>query len=829
MRKFYFFLMTMLVTTAAWSQTYTWSGVPNASWTLATNWTPNRNSTTANDTLLFSAGNIVSILNVPSQTVARIRVFNGTNITLSGQAGNQTLTIGNANGAAPDLIISSGSSLTQNTTLETITLANSATADISGTLIVNGNYNTGGTSVVTTVSSSGTIDNKNTVTNTTPAKLVFNSGAIYIHNQDNGNIPDGTWNAASNCNITGVTSNAPSNTGQTFGNFTWNCAGQNAEVSTGASITDIAGNFTVTNTNNQVLRPSSGSNVTFNIGGDFVINGANAIYVVQDGDNVTNNKIYNVAGNFSLSAGTLRLTSTNSALGTSQLNVAKNFSLTGGTMTELGTGTSAVNFSGTSTQTYTSGGTIANTINFTINGGAIVDFDTSTLGGSNGTFTLSSTGKIITSNAGGIPSTILVTGTKTYSSGADYEFKGAATGVFTTSPTAATARNITINNSSSFVTLSQPMSVTGALSLQNGELHTTATNLITVVDNATANATNTSFIVGPILKKGNDDFVFPTGRTGAGLIPIKISGLSAASDFQAEHKASPATTAGATITAAGLKRVSGCEYWLLTRTGAATANVTMYWNAFSNCNSAAYVTDLSTIVAAHSNGASWDSYNNDGGTSGDAISGTVTWNNVSIFSPFALGSTSTASNPLPVLFDNVRAYEKGTGVQIEWSNLTERELINYTIERSVDGSNYSDISVVLPKSNQNDKADYVQFDATPARGANFYRIRVLQINGKLIYSKILRVETGNVKQSFGLYPNPVSGNQVTLALSGIKSGQYNVKVINSAGQQIYQKQILSQGGSISQTLQLPSAVKPGIYTMLVSSDGYMESKHFVVQ
>ncbi|MEO8403664.1 MAG: T9SS type A sorting domain-containing protein, partial [Chitinophagaceae bacterium] len=315
-----------------------------------------------------------------------------------------------------------------------------------------------------------------------------------------------------------------------------------------------------------------------------------------------------------------------------------------------------------------------------------------------------------------------------------------------------------------------------------------------------------------------------------GLIPIAIAAVSnSTTDFTAEHHAAPAASAGPTITASGLARISGCEYWVLTRVGTATANVTLYWNSFSNCNSSAYVTDLSTIVVAHSNGVSWDAYKRDGGTTGSAISGTVTWNTVNTFSPFALGSTSAAANPLPVLFDNVRAFEKGTGVQIEWSNLTERDLLNYQVEHSVNGRDYTVINQQSPKSNQNDKADYTAFDAAPASGSNFYRIKVQEVAGKIIYSKILRVEIGNVKKNIALYPNPVSGNQLTVALSGIKLGQYNVKVINASGQQVYQKALLSQGTSISQTLQLPSSVKTGIYTILVSGDDFMETQHFVVQ
>jgi hypothetical protein len=230
----------------------------------------------------------------------------------------------------------------------------------------------------------------------------------------------------------------------------------------------------------------------------------------------------------------------------------------------------------------------------------------------------------------------------------------------------------------------------------------------------------------------------------------------------------------------------------------------------------------------HYNGAQWD-LSSPGVGAGTMAAGSATWMALNTYSFFALGSTSGSSNPLPVLFDNVKAYPKDGGVKLEWSNLTERDLIKYIVERSANGRDFTGISETLPRSNQNDMAHYTDFDASPLQGANFYRIKVLEISGKVIFSKTLRVETGATKQSVTLYPNPVTGNQVTLALAGIKQGQYKVRVLTTTGQDVYQKTIVNQASGVTQTLELPSTVKPGVYTMLISGEGFLESKMFIVQ
>lgn len=802
MRKFYSLITMMLIVTIASSQTtYTWNNAAGGQWTTSTNWTPTRTTPATSDILVFSAGASYSVTNIPSQTIGRLNVSAGT-VTFSGQGGTITLTINNSTGGA-DFIIANGATLIQNATIDNLTLGTAATADISGTLTENGTYNTNGTNVVTTVSGTGVIDNRNTVTCNSAAKLVMSNGSLYIHALNGGNLPIATFNATSTVEFTGITTTLPGNMDQTYGNFTWNCASQTGNLSFAANVATVNGNFSVqtTGTGDIRLKNSGGTTTT------------------------------NVAGDFSLSGGTLFIVGTNN---THSLNVDGNISISGGTLTRGG-GTANFNFSGTN-QTYSkTGGTISNTVNFNINTGSAVDFGTSVLDGSNGTFTLSNNAKIITANANGIRSTgafgsIQVTGTRTYNSGADYEFRGASTGTFTTT-TNPQIDNLIINNTGGNVTLSQPMTINTGLTLTAGALISTSTNFLSLVDNATSSpGSNASYVSGPIRKTGNDAFTFPTGRVGAGYVPIAISAPTSTGTIMTAEYLRGTPPNASNITAAGIKHISTCDYWTLDQTGtASTLNVTLNWNANNPCNGTAYVTDPTTIKAVHYNGTSWNTASPSNGT-GSAATGSVTWTGVTVFSPFALGTTATGNaNPLPVLFDNVRAYERSGGIEIGWSNLTERDLIEYVVERSTNGRDYIDYISVTPKSNLNEKADYSQFDATPASGANFYRIRCLEISGKMIYSKVLRVDMGATKKGFSLYPNPVIGKALTLTLTGVNQGAYNVRVVTTTGQDVFHKTIQTQASGITQSLQLPSSMKPGVYTMVITGEGYSQNQLFIVQ
>jgi riboflavin synthase alpha subunit len=76
-----------------------------------------------------------------------------------------------------------------------------------------------------------TIDGGLTMTNS--ASIAYSPGTASVtvngtltYNQDGGTIPDATWATSSTIAVTGVTTNMPAGFDQTFGNVTWNNAGQ---------------------------------------------------------------------------------------------------------------------------------------------------------------------------------------------------------------------------------------------------------------------------------------------------------------------------------------------------------------------------------------------------------------------------------------------------------------------------------------------------------------------------------------------------------------------------------------------------------------------------
>ena len=246
-------------------------------------------------------------------------------------------------------------------------------------------------------------------------------------------------------------------------------------------------------------------------------------------------------------------------------------------------------------------------------------------------------------------------------------------------------------------------------------------------------------------------------------------------------------------------------------------------------NDAAYNGDpVRTVRVWHYNGSDWVAA---GGieplTPGNGLQAVALTGQLS-FSPFAISKTTAA---LPVSFGNVKAVQQGTGIRIDWSNLTERNVLNYSVERSADGRSFTAIGDVNARLNNGEKAEYSFLDATPVRGINYYRIRSAESDGRNKFSIVVKVDISEGQTTVVvLYPNPiVKGQQLSLQATSLAKGTYNIRVVNMQGQQIVNQVFVHQGGAITEAVQLPANTQAGTYQLIIAGADQQMVRPFVIK
>ena len=188
----------------------------------------------------------------------------------------------------------------------------------------------------------------------------------------------------------------------------------------------------------------------------------------------------------------------------------------------------------------------------------------------------------------------------------------------------------------------------------------------------------------------------------------------------------------------------------------------------------------------------------------------------------------TVQSVLPVRLKSFSAVKKNNNVQLQWNSEIESNLSGYTIERSFDGTNFSAVTTVA-SGNSGNPTTYDYTDANVNGNVVYYRIVMKELDGKATFSRIIKVASGGTVNTLTVYPNPVSGGVVSFITPDMVKGNYTVKVFNSNAQVVYQMKYNHNGGSLSQQLQLPSSLKPGLYNMQVSDAQVKFQQSFLLQ
>lgn len=191
---------------------------------------------------------------------------------------------------------------------------------------------------------------------------------------------------------------------------------------------------------------------------------------------------------------------------------------------------------------------------------------------------------------------------------------------------------------------------------------------------------------------------------------------------------------------------------------------------------------------------------------------------------------SPVGAPLPVKFGALKASQQSNGIRLDWSSYSEENADHYEIERSADGESFNTIGQLSANGNSNSKIDYTWTDEAPYSATNFYRIKSVDFDKKVMYSAIEKISiVNNSTTRMSLYPNPVTGSVVSVQLTNLQKGNYEIIVFDVMGQRLLKQQIIHNGGSATQTIQLPGSAKPGVYHVRLSDGTIRYEQGFIIK
>jgi hypothetical protein len=140
--------------------------------------------------------------------------------------------------------------------------------------------------------------------------------------------------------------------------------------------------------------------------------------------------------------------------------------------------------------------------------------------------------------------------------------------------------------------------------------------------------------------------------------------------------------------------------------------------------------------------------------------------------------TFTFQTILPVKLSDFSAKAAGNSSLLKWTTETESNSSHFIIERSVDNSSFTEIGTINAKNNTVTATNYSFTDSKPASGINYYRLKMVDMDGSFEISKVVEVRFNSSSASSSLFPNPCS-NSLTIHHPAAKDA--TITIYNTGG------------------------------------------------
>jgi hypothetical protein len=171
---------------------------------------------------------------------------------------------------------------------------------------------------------------------------------------------------------------------------------------------------------------------------------------------------------------------------------------------------------------------------------------------------------------------------------------------------------------------------------------------------------------------------------------------------------------------------------------------------------------------------------------------------------------------LPVQWISFIAQPNSEGVLLNWTIGQQLNVRNYEVERSQDGIHFNVIGTVITHSSE---WQYLFQDASPLFGINYYRIRVVDLDGRIQYSVVRKVIFQDKLSEIRIVNNPVTSTVIEIAFKQINLGTYQWYLYSESGQLIQQDRITHQQGSARYRLPLQRKYAAGTYRLVIEKEG----------
>lgn len=156
------------------------------------------------------------------------------------------------------------------------------------------------------------------------------------------------------------------------------------------------------------------------------------------------------------------------------------------------------------------------------------------------------------------------------------------------------------------------------------------------------------------------------------------------------------------------------------------------------------------------------------------------------------GITVVQNTILPINLMSFTGTVNQCQTTLHWKVSDDSNSEYFEIEQSTDGRGFNKAGEVFAASG---RVDY-QFRSAHPGGPVYYRLKMMDQDGKVTYSPVVKVTSGcGGNDSFRVYPNPAQVSS-SFRIEFGRSGKYDVQLINAVGVVLNRRQVNAMAGQV---------------------------------
>jgi hypothetical protein len=175
---------------------------------------------------------------------------------------------------------------------------------------------------------------------------------------------------------------------------------------------------------------------------------------------------------------------------------------------------------------------------------------------------------------------------------------------------------------------------------------------------------------------------------------------------------------------------------------------------------------------------------------------------------------------LPVILTNFSGRKLPNSNLLEWTTGTEINSQVFVVERGNDGMAFAEIGRVVAAGNSNTLRNYNLTDAKFEAGKNFYRLKMIDLDGSFRYSRVVLIDNSKESLITSLSPNPGrTGTESLLSLTGLQRGKVGISILSGSGAAIKNMDMMSADGNLQVRLNATQFASGTYMIVIRNADG----------